>query len=111
MSKSLYCSPSCSSRAATNCGAGSQPAAASQAARLRRAAMRGSPSGVPSGPGGLSGSLAGVDAGRRALQKPTRQTVDPARCEAEAPLGINPAPHDLGFLLLVTRSEEHTSEL
>src|SRR5208337_5520029 len=48
------------------------------------------------------GQQAGVDAGRRALQKPTRQPVGSAKCGAEAPRGINPALQDLGFLLLVT---------
>src|ERR1035438_7761729 len=38
------------------------------------------------------------------LQKPTRNPFGSATCGAEAPRGINPAPQDLGFLLLVTAS-------
>ena len=30
------------------------------------------------------------------------EPVDSEKCGAEAPRGLKPAPHDLGFLLLVT---------
>ena len=43
---------------------------------------------------------------RRKLQKPTRQLVDSAKCGAEAPRGINPAPQSPGFLPLVTAGQK-----